>query len=181
MARLRSAVPVLVVLAAAALGGCGSHSGVALDPGVSDTVASSSAKPTPTPSDKDSPGQGDSDGDAGYTGCGDWARQGSALATDVQEKYGEINDCGSIHGVWLMTTDESDQGVGSIGYHVCQGDCGSDVPKDISQWTFDTPQGDPGTYSRFAGVNTDGTFLFVSGSGELALDPRTGDLKREAQ
>jgi hypothetical protein len=177
----RTGLVVVVVVAATTLGACGSKSGVAQDPAVSDSVASSSAKPTPTPSDTDSPGQGDSDGDAGYAGCGAWAGDGSDLATEVDKDYGEINDCGSIEGVWVMTTDESDQGVGSIGFHLCQGDCQTDLPKAISQWTFDTPEGEPGTFSRFAGVNPDGTLLFVGGSGELALDPKSGDLKREAQ
>jgi hypothetical protein len=111
-------------------------------------------------------------------GCGRWAGPGSDLADAVRARYGDIDGCGSVANVWVMTTDEGSAGVGSIGYHLCRPSCASDKPRMLSQWRFVTPQGKPGTYSRLAGVNADGTILFVGGAGELSLNPATGALRK---
>jgi hypothetical protein len=114
-------------------------------------------------------------------GCGRWAKPGSHLAHDVQSRYGEIDGCVSVDNVWVMTTDLGSAGVGSIGYHLCRPTCTADQPRHLSQWRFVTPHGKNGTFSRLAGVNPDGTILFVGGSGELSLNTSTGVLRKTGQ
>lgn len=111
--------------------------------------------------------------------CGAWTRPGSTLYAAVTAELGDINDCLAVAGVWVITTSHEPGGVGSVLTHVCVGECRIDLPTRLADWKVTQLSTTPGTYSRFAGVNPDGSLIFTGGGGEERFDPRTGDFAPE--
>lgn len=162
-----------VCLLGFSMSACGRQASESAAPAGASNTPSSTSSPTgsaPTPSDP-----------SAVLTCGDWAKPGSDFYRSVEQKYGEIDDCGSASKVWFITTDRGSTGPGVIGISACPSDCSIDTPDTISDWHFLHPSNQNGIFSRFAGVNKDGTLLFTGGSGEVAFDPTTDRLTPEAE
>jgi hypothetical protein len=112
--------------------------------------------------------------------CGNWAGASGALVKSLGGRYGVVDDCAAVNGVWVMTIDRGRRGAGSILVHVCRGECSTDVPRAPSQWKKFPGGNTKGSYSRLVGANDDGTLLFKGGRGEIAFDPATGTFTSEA-
>lgn len=143
-------------------------------------VSPSSSQSTPISPPRSAPAPASTGANDSPTGCGDWIGDGTELRSDIEKQYGEIDDCGSLGGAWIITTDQGSDGIGSVGAHLCSESCQSDIPVKFSDWTFYQPNRTVGTNNRLAGVNPDGTIIFTGGDGEYAFDAQTGQFTPEA-
>jgi hypothetical protein len=96
----------------------------------------------------------------------------------VVAKYGEIDDCLAIRGVWVIDTDGGRHGVGAIGIHVCRGPCENDVPAALMDWRFFHLSSAHGLAERVCALGDSGQVIFCGGLGEIHFDPATGKFLR---